>query len=73
VNASTCWIDTQILSVSQAQPYLPDSRAAAAAAAANDLYADLCQAHPGRFTLSPRCPAAGQLRRYWSRSPQPCC
>jgi predicted TIM-barrel fold metal-dependent hydrolase len=43
-------IDTQILSVSQAQPYLPDSRAAAAAATlANDLYADLCQAHPGRF------------------------
>jgi predicted TIM-barrel fold metal-dependent hydrolase len=43
-------IDTQILSVSQAQPYLPGSRAAAAAAAvANDLYADLCQAHPGRF------------------------
>ena len=43
-------IDIQILSVSQAQPYLPDSRAAAAAAAlANDLYADLCHAHRGRF------------------------
>jgi 6-methylsalicylate decarboxylase len=43
-------IDTQILSVSQAQPYLPGSRAAVAAATlANDLYAELCHAYPGRF------------------------
>jgi len=34
---------------SQAQPYLSGSRAAASAAAlVNDLYADLCHAHPGR-------------------------
>ena len=43
-------IDTQVLSVSQAQPYLPDPRhAAEAAKVANDLFVDLCQAHPGRF------------------------
>ena len=43
-------IDTQVLSVSQAQPYLPDpGRAAEAAKAGNDLYAELCAAHPGRF------------------------
>lgn len=43
-------IDAQILSVSQAQPYLPDPHAAAAAAGlVNDLYADLCEAHRGRF------------------------
>lgn len=43
-------IDTQVLSVSQAQPYLPDpGRAAEAAKVGNDLYAELCAAHPGRF------------------------
>lgn len=43
-------IDTQVLSVSQAQPYLPISAdAATAAALVNDLYADLCCTHPGRF------------------------
>jgi 6-methylsalicylate decarboxylase len=43
-------IDIQVLSVSQAQPYLPDSAAAAEAAKlANEMYADLCDAHRGRF------------------------
>jgi 6-methylsalicylate decarboxylase len=43
-------IDTQVLSVSQAQPYLPDPAAAAEAArVANEEYATLCDAHPGRF------------------------
>lgn len=43
-------IDVQVLSVSQAQPYLPGPRdAAEAAALANDLYAELCAEHPGRF------------------------
>jgi len=43
-------IDTQVLSVSQAQPYLPDPAAAAEAArVGNDLYAELCAEHPGRF------------------------
>jgi 6-methylsalicylate decarboxylase len=43
-------IDAQVLSVSQAQPYLPDPRAAATAASlVNDLYTDLCEAHQGRF------------------------
>jgi 6-methylsalicylate decarboxylase len=43
-------IDTQVLSVSQAQPYLPDPIAAAEAAkVANEEYADLCTTHPGRF------------------------
>jgi 6-methylsalicylate decarboxylase len=43
-------IDTQVLSVSQAHPYLPDPGAAAEAAkVANEEYADLCDAHRGRF------------------------
>jgi len=43
-------IDTQVLSVSQAQPYLPDPAAAAEAArVGNDLFAELCAEHPGRF------------------------
>ncbi len=43
-------IDTQVLSVSQAQPYLPDSGAAAEAAkVANEEYIGLCDAHRGRF------------------------
>ena len=43
-------IDIQVLSVSQAQPYLPDPRAAAeAAGVANDEYIALCDAHRGRF------------------------
>lgn len=43
-------VGCQVLSVSQAQPYLPvASDAAAAAALANDLYTELCRAHPGRF------------------------
>ena len=43
-------IDTQVLSVSQAQPYLPDPAAAAEAArVGNDLFAELCAEHPRRF------------------------
>lgn len=43
-------IDIQILSVSQAQPYLSDAGAAAnAAKVGNDLYVDLCREYPGRF------------------------
>ncbi|MGH9088603.1 MAG: amidohydrolase family protein [Acidimicrobiales bacterium] len=43
-------IDIQVLSVSQAQPYLPNATDAAdAAKLGNDLYVDLCQACPGRF------------------------
>lgn len=43
-------IDTQILSVSQAQPYLPAARdATEAAQLANDLYVELCSRHSGRF------------------------
>jgi 6-methylsalicylate decarboxylase len=43
-------VDTQVLSVSQAQPYLAEPRAAAEAAkVANDEYAALCDAHRGRF------------------------
>jgi aminocarboxymuconate-semialdehyde decarboxylase len=45
-------VDTQVLSVSQAQPYLPAAGAAAEAAkVGNDIYADLCAAHPGRFLV----------------------
>src|SRR5664279_3496350 len=45
-------IDRQILSVSQAQPYLERrSDAATAARMANDLYDELCQRHPGRCLL----------------------
>ncbi len=43
-------IDIQVLSASQAQPYLPDPRAAAEAAkVANEEYIGLCAAHRGRF------------------------
>jgi len=44
-------IDRQILSVSQAQPYLanPDD-AVRAATLANNLYDELCDAHPDRFS-----------------------
>jgi 6-methylsalicylate decarboxylase len=43
-------IGTQVLSVSQAQPYLPDPGAAAEAAkVANEEYVSLCDAHRGRF------------------------
>jgi aminocarboxymuconate-semialdehyde decarboxylase len=43
-------IDVQVLSVSQAQPYLADRKEAAAAAAfGNDRFIELCEAHPGRF------------------------
>jgi 6-methylsalicylate decarboxylase len=43
-------IDTQVLSVSQAQPYLPDPvTAAEAAKVANEEYIALCAAHQGRF------------------------
>ncbi len=45
-------VDRQILSVSQAQPYLERrSDAATAARMANDLYDELCQRHPGRFSV----------------------
>jgi 6-methylsalicylate decarboxylase len=43
-------IGSQVLSVSQAQPYLSDSDAAAEAAkVANEEYMALCDAHRGRF------------------------
>jgi aminocarboxymuconate-semialdehyde decarboxylase len=43
-------VDTQVLSVSQAQPYLPDPAAAAPAAKlANEEFVSLCDAHRGRF------------------------
>ena len=43
-------VDAQVLSVSQAQPYLPIAKEAAdAAELANDLYLELCSRHPGRF------------------------
>jgi aminocarboxymuconate-semialdehyde decarboxylase len=43
-------VNTQVLSVSQAQPYLPNpGEGAGAATLANELYVDLCGAHPGRF------------------------
>ena len=43
-------IDVQVLSASQAQPYLADAKEAAAAAAfGNDRFVELCEAHPGRF------------------------
>lgn len=43
-------VDTQVLSVSQAQPYLPDPAAAAEAAKlANEEFLSLCDAHRGRF------------------------
>jgi len=43
-------IDTQVLSVSQAQPYFPGANdAAEAAKVANDLYLILCEEHRGRF------------------------
>ena len=43
-------VDTQVLSASQAQPYLPEARRAAEAARMlNDLYLALCQEHPRRF------------------------
>jgi 6-methylsalicylate decarboxylase len=43
-------VDTQVLSVSQAQPYLPDRAAAAEAAKlANEEFVSLCDAHRGRF------------------------
>jgi aminocarboxymuconate-semialdehyde decarboxylase len=47
-------IDTQVLSVSQAQPYLPDpDDGAEAARLVNDLYVELCEARPGRlFTFA---------------------
>ncbi len=45
-------IDRQVLSVSQAQPYLDGaSDAAKAATLVNDLYDELCHAHPGRFAI----------------------
>lgn len=45
-------VDRQILSVSQAQPYLSvGADAATAARMANDLYDELCQRHPGRFSI----------------------
>jgi predicted TIM-barrel fold metal-dependent hydrolase len=43
-------IDVQILSLSQAQPYLSEAVLAAnAARVGNDRYVELCQQHPGRF------------------------
>lgn len=45
-------IDRQILSVSQAQPYLADaSDAASAAQLGNDLYDELCREYPTRFSF----------------------
>jgi aminocarboxymuconate-semialdehyde decarboxylase len=43
-------IDVQVLSVSQAQPYLAEAAdAAEAARLGNDLYVDVCRRFPGRF------------------------
>lgn len=43
-------VDAQVLSVSQAQPYLADAAAAAGAASvANDLFTEVCRDHHGRF------------------------
>jgi predicted TIM-barrel fold metal-dependent hydrolase len=43
-------IDVQLLSVSQAQPYLPQAEdAVEAAVLGNDLYTELCSEHAGRF------------------------
>lgn len=43
-------VDSQVLSLSHAQPYLPAAPdAAEAASLANDLYVDLCARYPGRF------------------------
>lgn len=45
-------IELQVLSVSQAQPYLPEAAdAAEAAAMANDLFLALADAHPDRFRV----------------------
>lgn len=45
-------VDLQVLSVSQAQPYLPDRAAAAEAAKlANEEFVSLCDAHRGRFLV----------------------
>ena len=47
-------IDTQVLSVSQSQPYLPDpGRAAGTAKVGNGLYAELCVANEGRLLAFP--------------------
>ena len=43
-------VDTQVLSASQAQPYLPEARRAAEAATMlNARYEELCEEHPRRF------------------------
>ena len=43
-------IDVQVLSVSQAQPYLSNAADSAdAATLGNDLYVELCRQHPRRF------------------------
>ncbi len=45
-----CGVDVQVLSLSQAQPYLPAAKdAAEAASMGNDLFAELCAEHAGRF------------------------
>lgn len=45
-------VDTQVLSVSQAQPYLPDPGAAAEAAkVVNEEFTGLCDTHRGRFLV----------------------
>lgn len=55
----TVGVDRQILSVSQAQPYLSDARdAAAAAQLGNDLYDELCQRYPERFSYFAALPLA---------------
>jgi predicted TIM-barrel fold metal-dependent hydrolase len=45
-------IDVQVVSPGRAQPYLPvAARATEAARVGNDLYAELCADHPGRFLM----------------------
>jgi aminocarboxymuconate-semialdehyde decarboxylase len=45
-------VDLQILSVAQAQPYLPDGEdASRAAALANGLFLEVCRRHPRRFRM----------------------
>jgi hypothetical protein len=53
-------VDTQVLSVSQAQPYLPDPSAAAEAArVVNEEYIGLCDAYRGRFLTMLLCLVKG--------------
>lgn len=65
-------IDVQVLSVSQAQPYLPAAADAAdAAKLGNDLYLKLCQEYPRRFSTFAALPlphvdeSLAEIDRVW--------